>query len=185
MRSITAALWLAACASPGTKGADAPDGTLDACPAPLLVPGTGYDPVEPVAEGAEFRMVHGPQGGWHVDTGALVTFPTREVRVAPRLLLDERQIAGEQTPTYTVLADYDEETCTGNFYEVRAYVDDEFADLPVGTDLLHDYVCPLAGQALTVELEVSDIDRETVLTERVTGTLLLDPYDVSACAGGA
>lgn len=178
-------LALAACGDDGTgkNPTDAPPTDGDACPEPSVAPGTGLPPVTELTDGATLQIVHGPQGGWHVDTGGLVVFPTMEVAVSPRLLLDDRQLAGEQQPLFTVLADYDEATCAGTFYEVRAYLDDEIAALPPGTDVLLDYVCTLAGARVTLENEVADLGRETVVTSSVEGTLVLDPYDVPLCAG--
>ncbi len=172
--------WLAACGDDGAPKDPPVDG--GGCPDAALVLGTGLQPVTPLAEPVELQMVHGPQGGWHVDTGGLLVFPTLEVAVSPRITLGDRVLAGDQPPLFTVLAAYDDATCEGEFYEVRAYVDDELPDLPPGTDVLLDYICPLAGQRVTVEVEVTDLGRETVVTDAVTGTLLLDPYDVSACA---
>lgn len=175
-------LGLVACGGDRPRGKG--DGTAGGCPPSELAPGTGLAPVEPLADGATFTLVHGPQGGWHVDTGGLVTFPTREVTIAPRVTTQGRQLAGDQALFYTILADYDEASCAGNFYEARAYVDDELEALDTATDVLFDYICPLAGAPVTVEVEVSDLDRTEVLTTSVSGTLQLDAYDVSACAGG-
>lgn len=174
-------LWFACGDSKGPGDGD----PLDTCPSePQVVLGTGLQPVVPLEEGAELLLVHGPQGGWHVDVGGLVTIPTLEVAVNATLVLDGRQLAGDQSPLYTVLAAYDDATCDGEFYEVRAYVDDELATLPGGTDVLLDYICPLGGQRVTLTVEVSDIDREVVLTDTIEGVIVLDPYDVSACTGG-
>lgn len=174
---------LAACGGEAPK--ELPGDGTDACPAdPSLALGTGLLPVTPLADGDALQMVHGPQGGWHIDTGGLLVFPTLEVAVSPRITLDDRVLAGDQPALFTVLADYDDASCEGLFYEVRAYVDDELPQLPAGTDVLRDYICPLAGAEVTVEVEVADLDRDTVVTDAVRGTLLLDPYDVSLCAGG-
>lgn len=53
--------------------------------APVVQIGTGADDYEPLTAGQRFVMVHGPQGGWHVDLALRVDNMPQRVRVAYQL----------------------------------------------------------------------------------------------------
>ena len=184
MRPVGVWLLAGACTDAGTG--PVPTDDAGRCPETLEVTlGTGLDAYLALADGDPAQMVHGPQGGWHIDSAGLVTGPSIQVAITPSLHLGDRQIAGDQQPWFTALAAWDAESCSGEFWGVRAYIDDEVTGLPPGTDVLQDYICPLAGQSLRFSVVVEDLDSGVTSTDEVTVRVLLDPYDVNACAAGA
>src|SRR5687767_3262710 len=99
-------LALAALASgcvPGDGGDSGPSGSpVEPCEMPLdIAIGWGEYAYVPLEDGGEATMVHGLQGGWHIDLAVSLTGSTPKVSSAPGIvLLDEGlQIAGaDQEP---------------------------------------------------------------------------------------
>lgn len=71
---MLAALAMTGCPPPTVEVADigpppvGPDGATI-----WLEVGTGRDRLVPLSPGAELELIHGPQGGWHVEVTALIT----------------------------------------------------------------------------------------------------------------
>jgi hypothetical protein len=182
LRLCLLATLAAGCA---TDDAPAPDAVVDTglsaarCGGASMSLDVGSSEVafEPVADGAQVQLVHGPQGGWHLDVAGAVTGAGQEVAIMPRVLATTRgdlQVAGDQQPDFIALAGYDDDRCAGEFFGVRAYIDD-VGTAPDGLTYL-EFVCSLAGEAL-LEVTVEDIATGVSVTESVSVTLLSDPAD--------
>lgn len=200
MRTPLLLLLVAACATEG-----APDATGTATPDALSAtsgepgPTAATEPAHPcfaetmtvaVGEGlldhAELlpgdpiTLVHGGQGGWHVDLTGRVEGTTDLVAVEAtlRLLSDDRIIAGlEQQPLRTALVDWDEASCSGEFFGLRSYVDDN------GPHTL-DTMCTLEGEPAAIEIVLSDLsdpDQARVVASVVDVVIGLDANDASYC----
>jgi hypothetical protein len=144
-----------------------------------IAPGTGAEAYVPLAAGDPVTLVHGPQGGWHIETAALVGHSEPEVSVDPRVTVPDLgglEIVGEQEPSFIALVGYDEATCEGNFYNVRGFVDTEQGAL---SD--QDFVCTLEGKALALDVTVADIATGRTSTAGVEVVGELDPADVAVC----
>ncbi len=139
-----------------------------------------YAPLEGPRDGV--LVVHGSQGGWHIDIAGAVSGTGQEVAVAApliRVIEDDIQIAGgNQEPTYLPLTGYDLASCTGTFAGARAYVDDYLPDVSYD-----EFVCGLEGKQVEIELTVSDLnDMEVSGTSMGTGTIVLDEaFKQKAC----
>jgi len=165
--------------------ADTPVDRDDPAPRGSADTGAGWGPCRPPAfelgEGAAehvalsdtVTMVHGAQGGWHVDvSGRLRGFGPR-VAVAPAVtrVSDGLVLAGEQLPTYVEPEPVDD--CTGEFAGVRAFLDDH--DPSPQTAL--EFLCAVDGQRFTVEVQVTDVGSATRLVRSAEVTLRADPRD--------
>jgi hypothetical protein len=162
--------------SGGTDGCASGDITVDA--------GTGTDTYQPLIDGDTVTLVHGPQGGWHVETGGLVDRSESEVSIMPQVTvpdLGDLRIAGDQEPTYIALVGYDDTKCQGTFSDVNAFIDTE-----AGTTGLDDqaFICSLVGKTLMVTVTVSDILSGRTGADTVSVIAQPDPVDVDVCSGG-
>jgi len=140
--------------------------------------GTGLDMFEPLNPSDEITVVHGPQGGWHIDIGGEVTGTTDLVEVSSTITVVSTGdvIAGDQQPTRIALFGWDESSCTGTFFGITTYVD----DIP-STD--QEFVCGLEAETLEIELTVTDLSAPSkTITETLEVTMALDPVDEKPCA---
>lgn len=181
MRPWALLLVIGCAAEPGADSAvdDRDDdglGSNDACAvSPLTVEvGGGESSFRPLTDGADVVIVHGPQGGWHVDVAGVVGHARQTVAVRPRLVLeaDGTQLAGDQQDEYVALADYDVGACTGRFWGRRAFVDDV-----QGTD--QAFICELEGAVATLSVEVRDPQDERLATDEIRVVLRVDPVDAA------
>ena len=199
---ISLAALLVACSDPsGASTSEVPGGTPEPSPtsAPLtdepteptlahacfadaldVEVGRGGQGELPTESGAPHTLVHGQQGGWHIDLSGYVYGVTDLVKVAAtvRVVDDDWIIGGlEQEPLRTALVAWSESECSGSFYGLRLYIDDN------GPHNL-DTICALEGAAVEVEVTVTDLldptgeRTKTVIDE---GVLSLDPADVEPC----
>lgn len=167
----------------GDDDDDTTTGPAHACHTgtPTLSIGNGAGMFTPLATGADVVLVHGPQGGWHIDLGGEVSgfSDLVEVEGYVRVAGEGRTIAGEeQQPSRLALVGWSDSTCSGTFYDVRAFVDDE------GQSTL-DYICALDGAPLEIEITVTDLADPTgawSATETLSAVAALDPNDVEPCA---
>ncbi|MCB9689715.1 MAG: hypothetical protein H6738_24430 [Alphaproteobacteria bacterium] len=156
---------------------------LEGCGASVdALPGTGAEMYIPLDALDPVVMVHGPQGGWHVETAAFVTGSTAEVSVLPRIVRksDGVRLAGDQQEQFIALVDYDDDACTGSFFSVRAFLDDTFGELDTGTSP-QDVICGLAGEILTLTIAVTDLNTGAGTEATVDVTATLDPNDIQIC----
>lgn len=147
-----------------------------------VLPGTGAEMYLPLDDLDPVVMVHGPQGGWHVETSGLVSGSTAEVSVLPTIVQKSTgvQLAGVQQEQYIGLVDYDDEVCDGSFFGVRAFLDDTFGELDAYTNP-QDVICGLAGELLTLTVTVMDLNTLQSASASVDVTATLDANDIQIC----
>src|SRR5690349_18644648 len=101
---VLAALVGCGGAPDGDSDSGSPTNGGDACASGDIAVdvGTGDDAYVPLADGDTVTMVHGPQGGWHVETGGLVTNSEPEVAILPRIFSESLgiDITGALQPEY-------------------------------------------------------------------------------------
>ncbi len=177
-------LLLAACTGPGGDHSDRPGGDsgdtdlpegCDASPATVEVGGgaTGFESVE---DGLALRMVHGPQGGWHVLASARLDHIDPIVSIHYTIEVEpDGVIVSDNTYRVQIVQD----TSCGGYYpgmygylNVAALVDGE-RDTP--PELLD-------GRELVVRMEVSDTAGR-VATDSLTGIAARDPIDEESDTG--
>jgi hypothetical protein len=176
--------WLWAVALAGCSGSPKDDGSTDkgepggcATGEIVLEPGTGNDAYEPLVEGDTITIVHGPQGGWHVETAGFVKSSEREIAIFPVIRTEDGlQITTNSQPEFKALVGYDEAVCEGTFFNTRAFVD---AEAGPGTEL--ENICLLGGRSVELSLTVADIVSGREATATVNVVAALDPIDVEAC----
>lgn len=181
-------VWLAGCSGSSSDAdptGDTSSDPVDACTLGdiTVAPGTGASAYLPLAEGDHVTMVHGPQGGWHIESAGLVGNATPEVAVHPVITVPEMgdlEVSGTQQGAFIALSGYDEASCTGNFFNVRAFLDTDRATGP--SDI--DFVCSLAGKTLAFSIEVSDISGARMSVGTVNVIADPDPADAATCSGG-
>ena len=125
-----------ACHSPVAPGTSTPAGTLEptcACLAPVVEVGTGELVFSPLEDGDELRMVHGPQGGWHLLGAVRLTGFRTVVDVRPSARIGELPITAELS--YRNLLE-PEGPCVGTMVDLFLYLDTYWlveAGEPTGT----------------------------------------------------
>ena len=185
-------LLLAACAGgdgPGkdrdtSNGANTDSTPVDPCVLALdATLGTGPFTYTQTTSGDTVQIVHGEQGGWHLDFAASLVGVGRTVDVLPAVTLtDGTQIAGEQLVTTIDLAGqqgtYKPDQCAGTFYGERAYLDDYLPQ----TGAYYEFSCSLEGQAADVSIEVTDVATGQSIVAISEWVLQIDPADQDLCA---
>ncbi len=176
-----AALSLAtACDGNGSNGGD-DSSTGDGCvkSAPSFELGTGDFSYLALAEGDPVTMWHGPQGGWHFDTGGLVTGSSLELTILPTVTVvgSGLQLAGDQDLWFAALEEYVEDTCTGYFWGKRAFIDDHLPGYEY-----QQFICSLEGEEVEVCVDLRDVQTSGTATECIEAVAVLDPADEALCA---
>ena len=142
--------------------------------------GTGVLEYSPVSENDDITIVHGPQGGWHIDVAGRLSNTGQEVSIAPTVTLLETgdQLAGDQNPSLQAIVDYDADACTGDFFGLRAFIDDFSPqdDLPYQA-----FVCSLGGKQLALSVRVTDFATNRTVVEEVTLVAAHDAVDQENC----
>ena len=175
-----------ACTPPSTGGGNkadtdfAPTGadsdTDLGCGEPQVELGEGYDQHGALQPGDPVVMVHGPQGGWHIDVSLRVTAFGEAVGISPLVTVIEtgEQLAGDQTTDYVTLHPVSE--CTGETTGLRAFLDDP-------GDIDQERICALSGVGLRLSATVSDLSTYEMLEASVDVTAKLDPTDEEFACG--
>lgn len=124
-------------------------------------------------EPGNVALVHGPQGGWHVDLEVVTRGTGGTVFLRPSLVEvhDERLLG--RTPGHGYLRALAVDGACGGRTPIRAFLDTEIFGLPA--------ICALAGRDVRVEVDVEDLDG-TSTDCSVVGAVALDPRDVEPCA---
>lgn len=126
-------------------------------------------------------IVHGGQGGFHVDVSGIVHNVSAVVNVRSILTVEStgQQIAGDIAPLAYLLGNYDKANEMGLFTGERALIEVEIADTT-------EEICPFEGEVMELCVEVGDLggDGEMGL-DCVRVTAVLDPSDVPFCHGTA
>lgn len=155
---------------PTTDTAGTTDTTepVDPCTLPieLLEISTGAVEADyrPLVAGDSVTIVKGPQGGYHIDTGARARTGVGQISFHPTVTVvaDGVVVAGPSTPTaYVALNDFDGVTCEGNVFGQRALLLDYLP--PTGG--LAAYICGLEGAELDIAVEVAALGDESVVAE--------------------
>ncbi len=143
-------------------------------------PGTGIDTYVGLDDGDAMTMVHGPQGGWHIDVGGLVTNTNQLVSIDAKFVDTDTDtlVAGDQVEVRQALVGWDDVGCTGEFFGVRVFVDD------LADTVTQDDICDLEGANLEMTLTVIALESKPAATTVVTLPVVaaLDPADVPVCA---
>ncbi|MEQ1502186.1 MAG: hypothetical protein ABMB14_08140 [Myxococcota bacterium] len=179
------ALGIAGCTGASTDvGTGDDDDDVEGCSAGDLAVdiGTGADVYQALADGDVVTMVHGPQGGWHVETAGLVTQAQSDVSIHPQILVPDLSglmISGTQQASFNALVGYSDTTCEGTFFGVRSFIDPASDTSWTGTD--QEFICSLEGLTLEFSVEVKDIATDRSTTDTVSVIANLDPADVPNC----
>jgi hypothetical protein len=155
-----------------------------------LSPGTGDDlTFVRLVGGEQVTMWHGPAGGWSIPMAGEVTHSAQTVAILSVVTAIEPEppvvIAGAEGADDTVLlalAAYDDELCSGLFWDARAFIDD--SEVPEGASP-QDVICSLEGQQLEIETTVTEILAVESPVRSVTSSVIvvaaLDPIDETLC----
>ena len=92
------------------------------CRAPELEIGTGMEQYEPVADGADIPMVHGPQGGWHILAAVQLLNTRNVVEMLAKVYDAETGVAVTTDLVYRVQL-VSGESCIGTFPNMYLYLD--------------------------------------------------------------
>jgi hypothetical protein len=169
---------------------DDTDGAVDDCLAePMtLTPGTGAAAYVALADGDPVTIMHGPQGGWHIETAGYVQHSVQALSLHPKVTAVALGLglAGTELPDTTAdppeagdlpefkaLAFYSDATCDGQFWGVRAFVDDVVT--PPNGMTYQEFICSLENQELLLEITASDLANGRSVTSSVTVVAQLDP----------
>jgi len=105
--ALRAALGVGACLVAALTGCPPPSSPMPDIGPPLIGPdgallwlevGTGSDRFVPLASGAELELVHGSQGGWHVELAVRMTGSDPEGSILRLQVLDEGGVLVAETP---------------------------------------------------------------------------------------
>ncbi len=143
-----------------------------------LTIGNGNEPFEPRAEGSCHTMVHGPQGGWHMEVSAQVCGTYDRVYLHYEIYDVETQMRISDN-TYKVALAPELDGCCGTFTGMFGYLD--MSGLQSGSaNTPPELVCL---NELELRLEVWDQAGQVVqATRRVIGAPHVD--DLSICDPG-
>jgi hypothetical protein len=159
-------MWMLATgcgAGAATDETEAPE-----CTGPTSIQlGQGETAFEALEDGGTVHVVHGPQGGFHVDVALLVEGfgATVEVTGTVTDVATGSQVGGEQATSVVVLSNYDEEACTGTAVGVRLFLD----DLPSEAEQVAAACALGAGGSTEVTATVTDLGSGATETASATG----------------
>jgi len=138
--------------------------------------------------GSVAQMVHGPQGGWHVDTAIRVESTHDIVSATPSITVVS---TGEVISGLTGAADFNhvpqeylvlDGACSGTITGLRAFIDDVDPD-PAVLETLSAHICALDGAEVEFAWTVGDVVDGREGTDTARATFALDPIDVAECSG--
>ncbi len=182
MRMVGLAALLLGCAGDDSGTSD-DSGTDTDTPGPVdclsqdmgLTLGWGLTTYTPLTESDDMVIVHGPQGGWHIEVAGELVNSGQEVSILPRFTVvgTGEQIAGDQQEAYTALASYDDLGCSGQFFGIRAFVD----DFDSGGMTNQQYICGLDGQQVEMCITIGDLSNGRTVEECIVVTTRNDELD--------
>lgn len=156
----------------GGPGGDCSDLTLEA--------GEGAFAFEVREDGDAITMVHGQQGGWHVDIAGSVTGASSKVNVVATMVESNQQVMlageGQEEGEVVELVGWTPKSCSGTFFAVRAFIDDE------DPGNMQRFICTLEDNAMEIEVTVTDLETGETATDGYRAIAALDPADVSVCS---
>ena len=178
-RALAALLLLSACAGDSSEDSYTSSTTTE-CSGLSVELGEGDTRFIPSAEGDTVTLVHGPQGGWHIDVAGRVSGTSAFVRVHTSVVVPATGVEiggpGQENDSAIQLANF--EDCTGDFIKSRVYLDDNDGSLPWG----QDEFCALHGNPIDLSVRVTNlVTEETSVTSRrvIAGR---DSVDDTKCA---
>jgi hypothetical protein len=138
-----------------------------------LEPGTGGLAFEPLEPGGPLTIFQDAAGFRFANFAARVHGSSGVVlSIEPRLVTEEHPVGGEDQPFNGVALDaWDADTCVGDLYGQRIFIDDY---LPTD-QTYHDYVCGLHGQPATLSYTLEDVDTGEAASVSIEVTLAVDP----------
>lgn len=167
-------------ATTSPTGTGTPSGTTPTEPTgPWTEVGNGVGGHVPLADLDEVVIVHGGQGGFHVDVSGIVHNVSSVVNVRSILTVEStgQQLAGDIAPLAYLLGNYDEDTETGLFTGERALISVEIADTT-------EEICPFEDAIMELCVEIMDLGGDGDMgLDCVRVTAVLDPSDVPFCHG--
>ena len=183
-QALSAVLMLSACVSDSPKDSGttttATTATTTECSGLFVELGEGDTSFTPKAEGDTFTLVHGPQGGWHIDvagsvsgTGALVRVHTSVVDPATGIEIGG---PGQENDSAIQLASFTD--CTGTFVKSRVFLDDNDGGTPWG----QDEFCALHGNPIDLSVRVTNLLTEESLVTVLRVIAGRDSVDETNCA---
>lgn len=133
----------------------------DPCEIAAMALGTGAEGYLPLAAYDLVTLVHGPQGGWHIDVGAQVTGLGQVVSVLPevRRASDGARISSNTLPEFIGMSA--QEPCGYVFWGIRALLTVPEED-PIA------YICGLSGEELLLSVRVEDLQTGIALEETIS-----------------
>jgi hypothetical protein len=160
-----------------TDSADASKDTQDTAPESCLDPpmevvvGVGEAAFALVDGATEVVMVHGPQGGWHIDMAFRIGHTLEQVLIHPKITVvsTDDVIAGAEdvTDVYAIALVMEDE-CQGEIWGIRAFID----DIEVSTEIIQS----LEGETLRLSASITDLEGRQGAGE-VFVVAALDPID--------
>lgn len=131
--------------------------------------GGGERTFEPVSDGADLTMVHGPQGGWHVLASVRLTGVDPIVSIDYTVTTGGGQVVADYTYRVQIVEDVE---CGGYYPGMYGYLNVSAlaeGELDTPPELL-------AGQELLLAMVTTDLEGR-VATDTLSGTAELDPVD--------
>lgn len=142
-----------------------------------LAVGWGKDVYAPLADGDVVQMVHGPQGGWHVESAGEVRWSMREIGILPSLvdLETSRVLTTNALASFEAMGVYDEASCGGTFTNVEAFLSADGPGEPIQN------ICALAGREVELSIEITELLTGRTARDSAVVVLALDPIDEPVC----
>ncbi len=143
--------------------------------------GEGAFAYAPREDGDAVTLVHGPQGGWHVELAGEVRGSRGAVRLVPSVVEATQQVSiageGQEDEPPVQLSGWSASTCAGTFYGFRVFVDD--VD-PGGS--YQRFICTLRDNPLRITVTATDAQTGEQAVGEWNAVAALDPDDVPICA---
>ena len=128
--------------------------------------------------GDPITLANGERGVWYIYVAAIIRSPTPFVSVHATVWdAAGNQLAGSTGPVYLELVEYDSATCVGATWGLRAPLLDYSP--PVGG--FEQVICDLEGQALTIQMDVVELETGAAVSDTMLRVAALDPLDVVTC----
>ena len=134
--------------------------------------GGGRDVFEARGDGEELMMVHGPQGGWHVETSVRVTNGGDLVQITYDVFDEDLGVQVSANRYNQALVPIDGSPCTFESLALYGYLDVS----EIGEGELDTPPELMADHTLRIDFQVSSLDEQTA-TATQTLQAVLDPID--------
>ncbi len=135
-----------------------------------------------IEDDEDVPLIHGPQGGWHIDTAGRVTGSSQLVMLSYQVYSPDLNeiLGGVGVPPWNLaLASYDPDRCVGEFWARESRLDDD----PPATwsgDML-ELICWLDGRVLEWRVTLEDLKTGGTDTRDVRIVVRRDETDTLLC----